>query len=38
MRLQRGMPLDEFINQYGSESQCEDALEKARWDNGFSLT
>jgi ribosomal protein L37AE/L43A len=29
------MPLDEFIDQYGTEIQCKDALEKARWGNGF---
>lgn len=35
IQFQRGMPLDEFIDQYGTESQCEDALEKARWGKGF---
>ncbi len=36
IQFQKGMSLDEFINQYGSESQCEAALDKARWEKGFS--
>ena len=36
IQFQRGMPLDEFMDLYGTEQQCEDALEKARWDDGFS--
>jgi transposase-like protein len=27
--------LSEFINRYGTEEQCEAALEKARWPSGF---
>ncbi len=36
IQFQRGMLLDKFIDQYGSESLCEEALQKALWGNGFS--
>jgi ribosomal protein L37AE/L43A len=36
IQFQKGMSLDDFINQYGTEILCEDALEKARWGKGFS--
>ncbi len=35
IQFQRGMPLAEFYAQYGTEQQCEAALEKIRWPNGF---
>ena len=36
IQFQKGMSFDEFIDHYGTESQCENALENARWGNGFS--
>jgi transposase-like protein len=30
-----GLSLAQFTEQYGTESQCESALEKARWAEGF---
>ena len=35
IQFQRGMPLREFYAMYGTEQQCEDALEKTRWPSGF---
>ena len=35
IQFQKGMSLDEFINQYGTESKCEKVLEQARWGHGF---
>ena len=35
IQFQRGMPLSEFLEHYGTEAQCEVALEQARWPNGF---
>ncbi len=35
IQFQKGMSLDEFIEHYGTETQCEAALEKARWSQGF---
>lgn len=35
IQFQKSLSLGNFINQYGSESQCESALEKARWPDGF---
>lgn len=35
IQFQHGLSLRSFIDQYGSESQCEAALEKARWPRGF---
>lgn len=36
IQFQKGMALDEFINDYGTESKCEQALENARWSRGYS--
>lgn len=36
IQFQKGMSLDEFINQYGTESKCEKALEAARWGRGYT--
>ena len=36
IQFQKGMSMDSFIDQYGTESLCEDALEQARWRTGFS--
>jgi len=30
-----GLPMPEFFAQFGSEGQCEAALEQARWPQGF---
>jgi transposase-like protein len=35
IQFQPGMSLDEFFDQYGTEAQCEAALERARWPEGF---
>lgn len=35
IQFQKGLSLSEFLDNYGDESQCEYALEKARWPNGF---
>jgi len=33
--FQKGLSLPEFQRLYGTEEQCEAALEKARWPDGF---
>jgi len=35
IQFQPGMSLTELFEQYGTETQCEHALEKARWPSGF---
>jgi hypothetical protein len=35
IQFQPGLSLNEFNSQYGTQSQCESALEKARWPSGF---
>jgi hypothetical protein len=35
IQFQPGLSMPEFFGQYGSESQCEAALENARWPEGF---
>ena len=35
IQFQHGMSLSESIGQYGTEAQCEQALERARWPDGF---
>lgn len=35
IQFQPGMSLSEFFDQFGTEHQCEQALEKARWPQGF---
>ena len=35
IQFQPGMSMPEFIAQYGTEAQCEAALEQARWPDGF---
>ncbi len=34
-QFQRGMSMSEFFHHYGTEAQCEAALEKMRWPDGF---
>ena len=35
IQFQPGLSLPEFLQQFGAEAQCEAALEKARWPQGF---
>lgn len=35
IQFQAGMSLNQFIADYGTESQCEAVLEKSRWPKGF---
>ena len=35
IQFQKGLSLSEFQRLYGTEEQCEAALEKARWPDGF---
>ena len=35
IQFQHGISLPEFLKQYGTEAQCEVAVEKARWPQGF---
>lgn len=35
IQFQAGLSMPDFISQFGSESQCEAVLEKARWPDGF---
>jgi transposase-like protein len=35
IQFQPGMPLSELIERFGTEAQCETALERARWPSGF---
>jgi len=35
IQFQHGMSLSEFVEQYGTEAQCEAALLRSRWPEGF---
>jgi transposase-like protein len=35
IQFQPGMPLSELMERFGTETQCETALERARWPSGF---
>lgn len=35
VQMQRGMSLSDFMEQYGTEAQCEEALIALRWPQGF---
>jgi transposase-like protein len=35
IQFQSGLSLPEFFDQFGAEAQCEQALERARWPDGF---
>lgn len=35
IQFQQGMSLSAFVDQYGMEAQCEAALQRARWPQGF---
>lgn len=36
IQFQPGMSLNQFLDQYGSQDQCESALEVSRWPDGFN--
>ena len=36
VQLQKGLALHEFMDEYGTEKQCRDALFRLRWPNGFA--
>lgn len=36
VQFQKGLSMAQFMASYGSEAACRDALERARWPNGFS--
>lgn len=36
VQFQRGLSMPEFMDQYGTDAQCEAALTAARWPNGFA--
>lgn len=35
IQFQKGLSLPDFLQRFGAEAQCEAALEKARWPEGF---
>ncbi len=35
VQFQKGLSLGQFMRDYGTDEQCEKALEKARWPSGF---
>ena len=35
IQFQPGLSLPAFLQQFGAEAQCEDALEQVRWHQGF---
>jgi DNA-directed RNA polymerase subunit RPC12/RpoP len=35
IQFQLWLSLTQFLEQYGTEERCEQALEQARWPNGF---
>ena len=38
IQMQKGLSLDQFSSIYGTEEQCETAVEKSRWPVGYSCT
>ena len=38
IQFQKGMSLNRFIDQYGTEEKCHQALEKARWGQGYTCS
>ena len=36
VQFQRGLSMVEFIDRYGDEEQCEQALMASRWPDGFA--
>ena len=35
IQFQKGLSLQGFLKQFGTETQCADALERWRWPQGF---
>ena len=35
IQFQIGLSMPEFLKQFGTEAQCEAALEQSRWPQGF---
>ena len=35
IQMQKGLSLDQFTDAYGSEAQCEAAVEKSKWPLGY---
>lgn len=35
IQFQKGLSIEQFMKDYGSEAQCEEALVAARWSHGF---
>ncbi len=35
IQFQAGLSMPEFLKDYGTEAQCEQALQAVRWPNGF---
>ncbi|NEV60980.1 transposase, partial [Thiorhodococcus minor] len=35
IQFQKGLSLQQFLADYGTEEQCEQALERWRWPQGF---
>jgi transposase-like protein len=35
IQMQKGLSLNEFLNSYGTETQCEAAVEKSKWPEGY---
>jgi hypothetical protein len=35
IQFQKGLSLPEFLQDYGTEDQCKQALEQWRWPHGF---
>jgi transposase-like protein len=38
IQFQKGLSLDEFLTQYGTETQCENAVVAMRWPHGYQCT
>ena len=36
VQFQKGLSLPDFMDKFGTEAQCQAALEAAKWPNGFS--
>ena len=36
VQFQPGLSMPEFFERYGTEAQCQAALQAARWPNGFA--
>ena len=36
VQFQKGLSLDQFLQKYGTEEKCEDAVEEQRWPTGYA--